>query len=151
MKTPSNLTQEATIQLPKEVEELLSRTIFDIDDNVDTDYLNKYLFYMPEVIRLFGLAIAEIKREVSMLEIQLDGIKNTKLMGIASEINSFQFKNEQMRTAFVESDPTFRKTKEKIVEKVFEIDNLTEEVRKYKNLLLALDNISKLKISERRY
>lgn len=106
---------------------------------------------MPEVIRLFGLAIAEIKREVSMLEIQLDGIKNTKLMGIASEINSFQFKNEQMRTAFVESDPTFRKTKEKIVEKVFEIDNLTEEVRKYKNLLLALDNISKLKISERRY
>lgn len=106
---------------------------------------------MPEVIRLFGLAIAEIKREISMLEIQLDGIKNTKLMGIVSEINSFQFKNEQMRTAFVESDLNFRKTKEKIVEKQYQIDNLTEEVRKYKNLLLALDNISKLKISERRY
>lgn len=151
MKTTSSLAQEATIQLPKEVEELLNRTIFDIDNNVDVDYLNKYLFYMPEVIRLFGLAIAEIKREISMLEIQLDGIKNTKLMGIVSEINSFQFKNEQMRTAFVESDLNFRKTKEKIVEKQYQIDNLTEEVRKYKNLLLALDNISKLKISERRY
>lgn len=142
---------KAQIDLPVEVRDLLDKTIFDLDEQVDPDYLNKYLFYMPEVIRLFGLAIAEVKREVREAEIELAGIRNDRLMELAVDTFAHQFKNEQMRTAYVESDLNFRKKEKEIVLKEYQMNKLIEEVRKYKNLMMSLDNISKLRISERRY
>jgi meiotically up-regulated gene 157 (Mug157) protein len=106
---------------------------------------------MPEVIRIFGLASAEIRKEIRELELSVIRVTNEKLIGLMDNPYAHQFKNEQMRTAYVETDLNLQKIKKDIIDKQYELDQITEEIRKYRNLMQSLDNISKLKISERRY
>lgn len=155
-----------TIILPIEVKDLLGKSIFTVDGLVNDDYLNKYLFYMPEVIRIFGVGIAQLKAKQRSIELDLWKLENTELEKVKSRvllttldsIDAQKYRNEQLRTARVVSDSEYqaivsmieqKKRDLMIVEK--EIDELKEEVWKYKNLMQALDNISKLRISERRY
>jgi hypothetical protein len=155
---------DITIELPEELSSLLEKTIFDLDE-IMPDALNKYLFYMPEVMRIYGLAVAQLKHnkaeielEVNSLEGKLKRVEADLMNRIMNGIDAHKYRNEQMRNAAVFSDPSYLNVideisgkKKEIIEYDYEISVNQDLVYKYRNMLSALDNIAKLRISERKY
>jgi hypothetical protein len=157
--------KEIKVELPDEVKFLFASDIFELEQ-VDDQKLQKYLFYVPEVMRIFGMVVAENKRRKRQVELEIFRIENIDLKQVESEvileisraIDSQRYRNEQMRTAKIVADPRYVGVIERIIAKKgaladieTEIDQHQEYVWKWKNLLQSLDNISKLRVSERRY
>lgn len=143
--------REITIELPAHIEGLLEASIFDLEDSVDPTALNKYLFYMPEVTRVYGLAIVQLKEDKRKLERQLELRQSEVLIDIANAVDSQKYKNEQMRTAKVVADEKYQSIKTELAQVESAIEENQEHVWKYKNLMNALDNIARLRVSENRY
>lgn len=126
-------------------------SVFDIEDNVDPTLLAKYLFYMPEISRIFGVAIAQLKREKRTLERAKVRKESEIILDCTFGFESHKFKNEQARNAKVQADLGYQGLCKEVDDIEGQIDEMYESVWKYKNLLQSLDNISKLKISERKF
>ena len=153
------------IQIPIQVKELLNKPLFNLDGVIDDVLLNKYLFYMPETIQIIGLGIAELKREKRKKELnkwaiekKMEEVEAKILLEIMDEIDAQKYRNEQMRNARVRIDDRYKEVllKQKEVMGAIntidsDIDELMEEVYRYRNLNQNLNSISQLRISERRY
>jgi hypothetical protein len=140
-----------TLEFPAEIVSLLDQTVFDLENSVDPTMLNKYLFYMPEVIRVVDLAVAQLKSYKRDIELDLQRRESAILIDINNGIDSQRYKNEQMRTAKVMEDTEYIRLRKDLNEVEYEIDSNTTTVFKYRNLMQALDNISKLRISDKRF
>lgn len=153
------------IQIPIQVKELLNKPLFNLDGVIDDVLLNKYLFYMPETIQIIGLGIAELKREKREKELtkwaiekKMEEVEAKILLEIMDDIDAQKYRNEQMRNARVRIDDRYKEVllKQKEVMGAIntidsDIDELMEEVYRYRNLNQNLNSISQLRISERRY
>lgn len=154
------------INLPEKIEEVLELSMFDIDNLIQDATLNQFLFYIPDIIKLIGLEIAALKAAKRSFDqdiykeenINLKRLESDILIELAYGIDSQRYKNEQMRTAKVMQDQRYIDQLDKIqeIKKLkdeieYKIDRKNEYSWKYKNLNNNLDNLSKLRISERRY
>ena len=149
------------IQLPEEVKSLTEGSLFDNDGLINDDMLSKYLAYNPELTRIYGLAVADLRKtkrelelEIFKLEQEMERVK----AGILIKIDPAIYKNESMREARVILDEEYRKLQDKVlsIKKDMisldkEIDDLSELYRKHKSMQQSLDAMTKLRLSERRY
>lgn len=149
------------INLPEQTKGLLEGDIFDLEDNVDDTLLAKFLFYVPTVVKEFGTAIAELRRqrrdlekEVMLLESTLDHIEAEVLL----ELDPAEYKNESLRSAAVEVEPRVTEIKSEMIERKkgildleSDIDELTEKYWAFKSLRDSLESITKLRVSERTF
>lgn len=149
------------INLPEQTKALLEGDIFDLEDNVDDTLLAKFLFYVPTVIKEFGTAIAELRRqkrdlekEVMLLEATLEHVEAEILLDL--DVN--RYTNESLRKAGVLDHENVRKLKSEIIERKkdmldldSDIDELTEKYWSFKSLKDSLDSITKLRVSERSF
>jgi hypothetical protein len=154
--------KDIIVKLPKGVEDLLSKDPFTIDGLIDDQVLNRYLFYMPEVVKTYGLIIASLKQKKREAERNIWKIENIELAGVRSTIllraDTKEYRNEELRDALFMSKVEYTNVLNKYSDAVKErdeidgeIDTYQEEIWKFKNLMQSLDNISKLRVSERRY
>lgn len=148
------------IQLPAEVKELVEGSIFDLDDNVDDNRLSKFLFYAPELVKIYGLSIAELKRQKRNIEKsirrgedELDIITSRILL----DLDLSAYKNEALRNARMSTDPevqvkriAVRELKEKLMDIDSDIDEMYEYYWNFKSLRESLSDISKARTAERR-
>ena len=141
---------QINLEFPQEVQSLLEKTIFELDA-IDPDALNKYLFYMPEVIRIVGLVVAQLKNEHRELSRRLQIREAEILLETVNAIDGQKYKNEQLRTAKVMTDESYQGIRKEISETEYQIDKFSEEAWKWKNLNSNLDNISRLRVSERKF
>lgn len=149
------------IQLPEEVKSLTEGSLFDNDGLISDDILSKYLAYNPELIRIYGLAVADLKK--SKRELELDMMKLEREMdrvkaSIILKIDPSIYKNEAMREAKVIMDEEYRKLQDNMLELKKDmisldrdIDELSELYWKHKSMQESLDSMTKLRLSERRY
>lgn len=149
------------INLPEQTKGLLEGDIFDLEDNVDDTLLAKFLFYVPTVVKEFGSAIAELRRqrrdfekEILLLESTLDHVEAEILL----ELDPAEYKNESLRSAAVEVDHRVTEIKSEMIERKkkmldldSDIDELTEKYWAFKSLRDSLESITKLRVSERTF
>ena len=64
------------INLPSEIEQLVNGSVFDSDGMIQDDVLEKFLFYNPEIIRIYGLALADLKKERSKILSQINRLND---------------------------------------------------------------------------
>jgi hypothetical protein len=151
--------------MPLEIERLLSLNPFELEDKINQDLLEKYLYYMPEIVRIMGLHIAQLENSKRNLEYEIWQMTNENgtlsrkkgelLIQLANAIDSAKYKNEQMRDAYVVSKPEYQSLANELEAKKKELLNITyliscadEERWKYRNLNANLDNIAKLRIRQ---
>lgn len=150
-------------ELPDEIQKLINMNPFELEDTFDPTLLEKYLFYMPEIIRILGLHMANIKAIKRKIEFEIYLIENSNggrlaskrseiLVELSYSIDAARFKNEQMRDAYVQSMDSYKEIIEELnslraelteIESAIEIAD--KEVWKYINLNNNIDNISKLR------
>jgi len=149
------------IQLPKEVESLTEGSLFDNDGLISDDMLSKYLAYNPELIRIYGLAMADLKKtrgelelEAKKLEMRQERIRSSILLKLDPGI----YKNDSLREAKVILDEEYQKIQEEvlaintdIIEITGNIDELSEKYWKHKAMQQSLDAMTKLRLAERKY
>jgi hypothetical protein len=149
------------IKLPDKVQSLIDGTVFDLEDNIDDTLLAKFLFYVPTVIREYGLAIAELRRQRREVDKQVL-LKENEIKTIEAnvllELDPNEYKNEALRKAAVDSNGEVGAARADIVELKMsgldldsDIDELTEAYWSFKSLRDSLDNITKLRVSERSF
>lgn len=146
------------INLPEETKSLIDGSVFKLDDSIDDTLLAKFLFYVPSVVREYGLAIAELKRQKREEESDLLGLQSDldrKSAEILLELDTALYKNESMRSARIESDTEVIGIKELILIRKrhilgieSDIDELTEQYWSFKSLRDSLESITKLRIAE---
>lgn len=148
------------INLPEEVKELVEGSIFDIEEKTDNDKLSKFLFYAPDLIKIYGLAIAELKRQKRGLEKKV--LKAEYSLEIATseillDLDTSAYKNEALRSAKLATTPeigdarlSIRNMKDEILDIDSDIDELYETYWKWKNLRESLGDISKIRVAEMR-
>ena len=149
------------IQLPEEVQNLTEGSLFDNDGLISDNMLSKFLAYNPEIIRIYGLALASLKKtkremeiEVKKTEKRMERIRATIILKLDPGI----YKNDSMREAKVVLDEEYQSAQENIfkiqtelIELDCEIDELEEMYWKHKATGESLDSLTKLRLSERRY
>ena len=149
------------INLPEQTRALVEGDIFKLDESIDDTLLAKFLFYVPTVIREYGMAIAELRREkrsrekeVLLLQSKLEQKEAQVLLDLDTDI----YKNESLRSAAVVDNEGVREIKDKIIEQKREmldldsdIDELSEAYWGFKNLRDSLESITKLRVSERTF
>lgn len=149
------------IELPEETKFILEGDVFKLDSTIDDTMLAKFLFYVPSVVREFGMAIAELRRQKRNLEGGLIGLES-KLESASSDavlsLDMAVYKNEELRKAGVNEDVRVIRLKEEIVkikremlELESDIDDLTEQYWAFKTLRDSLESITKLRVSERTF
>ena len=149
------------INLPEQTKALLEGDIFAMDDQIDDTRLAKFLFYVPTVVKEFGVAIAELRRqkrdlekEVLLLESQLEQREASVLL----DLDVSRYTNESLRKAAVVEDEEVISLKGQVVQTKrdmldydSDIDELTEKYWGFKSLKDSLESITKLRVSERTF
>jgi len=149
------------IKLPEQTRAILDGTVFDLEDNIDDTLLAKFLFYVPTVVREYGLAIAELRRQERNIEkdilTQENALKNIEAE-ILLDLDPAEYKNEALRSAAVAVNVEVKAIKEVIVDlkrKALDVrsdvDELTEAYWSFKTLKDSLESITKLRVSERTF
>ena len=149
------------IKLPDKVKDLIEGSIFNIEDSVDDSQLARFLFYVPTVVKEYGLAIAELRRNKRSLEgkiMKLEGELEILEGSIVLDLDTSIYKNDTLRSARVASDEQVVDLKNKILalkrEKLdveSDVDELTEMYWSFKTLKDSLESITKLRVSERSF
>ena len=149
------------IKLPDKVKDLIEGSIFNIEDSVDDSQLARFLFYVPTVVKEYGLAIAELRRNKRSLEgkiMKLEGELEILEGSIVLDLDTSIYKNDTLRSARVASDEQVADLKNKILalkrEKLdveSDVDELTEMYWSFKTLKDSLESITKLRVSERSF
>jgi len=149
------------INLPEKTRALVEGDIFKLDDSIDDTLLAKFLFYVPTVVREYGLAIAELRRakreyekEILMLQSELERTEAEVLLGLDVEV----YKNESLRDAGVKDSSKVQELKSRIIEQKkgmldveSDTDELVEQYWGFKTLKDSLESITKLRVSERSF
>jgi hypothetical protein len=149
------------IKLPEQTKAIIDGTVFDLEDNIDDTLLAKFLFYVPTVVREYGLAIAELRRQERNIEkdilTQENALKNIEAE-ILLDLDPAEYKNEALRSAAVAVNVEVKAIKEVIVDlkrKALDVrsdvDELTEAYWSFKTLKDSLESITKLRVSERTF
>ena len=92
------------IQLPEEVQNLTEGSLFDNDGLISDNMLSKYLAYNPELIRIYGLAMADLKKKKREMEFDIYALEKDQEKVRARtilKIDPSVYKNESMREAKV--------------------------------------------------
>jgi predicted nucleic acid-binding Zn-ribbon protein len=149
------------IKLPEQTRAILDGTVFDLEDNIDDTLLAKFLFYVPTVVREYGLAIAELRRQKRTIEkdiLLLESKVERQEAEVLLELDSTEYKNESLRSAAVEVNPEVKELKDEIIKRKRDIldiesdvDELTEGYWSFKALKDSLESITKLRVSERTF
>lgn len=150
-----------SINLPENTKFILEGDIFKLDSEIDDSMLARFLFYVPTVVREFGMAIAELRRqkknlegEVLSKENELELLSSTVMLDLDTAV----YKNEELRKAGVNDNEQVRKLKSELVEdkrKILsleaDMDELTEQYWSFKTLRDSLESITKLRVSEKTF
>jgi len=153
--------QAINIVLPEEVRDLAEGNLFDKDGLISDDVLSKFLAYNPEIIRIYGLALASLKKTKREMEIaikktekEMERIRATIILKLDPGI----YKNDSMREAKVVLDENYQEAQkhileieEDLIELDAEIDELSEMYWKYKGVGNSLDAMTKIRLAERKY
>lgn len=149
------------INLPEETKALIEGDIFKLDDQIDDTLLAKFLFYVPSIVREYGMAIAELRRQRRVLEgtlLSLQGALETREAFVLLDQDIAVYKNEALRNAGVCEDEAVVEIKKEIIDikkKILEfesdIDELTEQYWSFKTLKDSLESITKLRVSEKTF
>lgn len=149
------------INLPEQTKALVEGDIFKLDESVDDTLLAKFLFYVPTVVREFGLAIAELRRKKRELESTLlstEGELEIESAHVILDLDTTIYKNEELRRAAVNENPRIVEIKDEIIALKKEmlglesdIDELSEQYWGFKTLRDSLESITKLRVSERTF
>lgn len=150
------------LKLPKRVEALLEADVFTQDELIDDTMLYRLEFFLPQIIEAVGLVVAELKSQKRLKEILLWKLEKVMLDERRAQVligaDPKMYPNSDMREARVRTDEAFMETNERIYTTKVEaselqskIDEWEEKGWRYRNLQNNLDNISKLRISERKY
>ena len=149
------------IKLPDKVKAIIDGTVFDLEDNIDDTLLAKFLFYVPTIVREYGLAIAELRRQKRDLEkevLTLDSALEIIEAQVLLALDPNEYKNESLRSAAVDDNSEVVKYKNRIVhvksamlDLESDIDELTEAYWSFKSLRDSLESITKLRVSERTF
>lgn len=149
------------IQLPEEVQNLTEGSLFDNDGLISDDMLSKYLAYNPELIRIYGLAVVDLKKKKREMELRVYSLEREQERVRAETILKIDpgvYKNESMREAKVLENKEYVKLgkeiitlKRDLIEIDYEIDQLSESYWKHKNMQQSLDAMTKLRLSEKKY
>lgn len=148
--------------LPKKIEQLIDADVFTQDDLIDDTMLYKMEMFVPAIAEAHDLVIAQLKGDKGRLAIELWSLENEELAQerarIMLGIDKKAYPNADLREArttnderIVEIMAKIRRKKEEINEIDTEINTWIAKVWRFKNLQNNLDNISKLRISERKY
>jgi len=148
------------IKLPEEVRALVEGSIFDLEDSINDDRLAKFLFYCPELVRTYGLAMAELrrlKRNKQKEIIRLQGALEVYTGELLLDLDTTIYRNEALREARINTDPGVEEKKGLIKALEFEIldidsdlDELNEYYWSYRSLRDSLSDISKGRTAEKR-
>ena len=149
------------IELPEDTRFILEGDIFKLDSEIDDSMLAKFLFYVPAVVREFGLAIAELRRQKRELEAKLlsvEGELEIESAHVVLDLDVTLYKNEELRKAGVNEHTRVIQIKDEIVtikkdilRLESDIDELTEQYWSFKSLRDSLESITKLRCSERTF
>ena len=149
------------IQLPEEVKTLTEGSLFDNDGLISDNMLSKYLAYNPEIIRIYGLAMADLKKKKRELELTIrrfQGRLDRARASIILKIDPSVYKNESMREAKVLMDEEYQSIQKEmfhlegdLIALDSDIDELSEMYWKHKGMQASLDAMTKLRLGERRY
>lgn len=149
------------ITLPQEVKDLTEKSLFDNDGLLRDDMLSKYLAYTPEVVRIFGLAIIDLKKTRRQLELKVKNAEREQARvkaRIILKLDPGVYKNEELRSAkvlldeeYIEVGSVIVELEEQVVDCSGDIDELSEDYWKHKNMQKSLDSLTKLRLSERHY
>jgi hypothetical protein len=149
------------IQLPEEVKNLTEGGLFDSDGLVQDDMLSKFLAYNPELVRIYGLAVADLKKkkaEMGLEVFKLEKEQERLKASIILKLDPGVYKNESLRGAKVLLDEDYGKLEDSIleikkdlIELNYEIDKLSESYWKHKSMQSSLDSMTKLRLAERKY
>ncbi len=149
------------IQLPEEVQNLTEGSLFDNDGLISDNMLSKYLAYNPEIIRIYGLAMADLKKKKREMELtirRLESRLDRARANIILKIDPSVYKNESMREAKVLMDEEYQSIQKEIfhlqedlIELDSDIDELSETYWKHKGMQSSLDAMTKLRLAERKY
>ena len=139
------------IELPSHLKELLDLDLFELEDSVDPHLLSKYLYYTPEITRVYGLIVADLKSKVREAERRLKLEEASILLEINDSFDSHKYKNEQLRTAKVTSSKPYQEVLTELNILQSDIDTYQEYIWKFRNLQNALEMIAKLRIAEQKY
>jgi hypothetical protein len=147
------------IELPLEVKELIEESVFDKDGLIKDDKLTKYLFYLPEVIRIYGTAIADLERQKKDMELDIVDLEEKRDANWAStllKLDVVTYKNEDMRNAKRVLDSDYRKSgidilveKREIIRLDHDIEIARQTYYKFKNMQTSLSDLTKLRVSEK--
>lgn len=150
------------LKLPSRVEALLEADVFTQDELIDDTMLYKLEFFLPQIIEAIGLVVSELKSQKRLKEILLWKLEKVILeeirANILTRVDPKQFPNADMRESRIRTDPEFVEVYERIHEAKVEASDIQSQIDlweekgwRYRNLQNNLDNISKLRISERKY
>lgn len=149
------------IQLPEEVQNLTEGSLFDNDGLISDNMLSKYLAYNPELIRIYGLAMADLKKKKREMEFDIYALEKDQEKARARTILKIDpnvYKNESMREAkvlegeeYVDIEKKIMTLKKDLIELDYEIDQLSESYWKHKGMQQSLDAMTKLRLAERKY
>ena len=149
------------IQLPEEVQNLTEGSLFDNDGLISDNMLSKYLAYNPELIRIYGLAVADLRKKKREMEFEIYALEKDQEKVRARTILKIDpgvYKNESMREAkvleseeYIDIEKKIMALKKDLIELDYEIDQLAESYWKHKNMQQNLDAMTKLLLSEKKY
>jgi hypothetical protein len=149
------------IQLPEEVQNLTEGSLFDNDGLISDNMLSKYLAYNPELIRIYGLAMADLKKKKREMEFDIYALEKDQEKVRARtilKIDPSVYKNESMREAkvlegeeYIDIEKKIMTLKKDLIELDYEIDQLSESYWKHKGMQQSLDAMTKLRLAERKY
>ena len=149
------------IQLPEEVQNLTEGSLFDNDGLISDNMLSKYLAYNPELIRIYGLAMADLKKKKREMEFDIYALEKDQEKVRARTILKIDpgvYKNESMREAkvlegeeYIDIEKKIMTLKKDLIELDYEIDQLSESYWKHKGMQQSLDAMTKLRLAERKY
>ena len=149
------------IELPSEVQKLVEGSVFDTDGLIEDNALAKYLFYLPELIRIYGTALADLEAKKRLLEIEIDKdtfLRNKRWSSTLIKLDSITYKNEDMRSAKMFTNSEYSSDTENIFNKQTELVELTNELEKlkqvyykFKNMQTSLTDLTKLRVAERQF
>lgn len=147
------------IELPEEVKQIVEGSIFDMDE-IDDDKLAKFLFYAPELVKVYGLAMADLKRQKREIEKKI-WHKENELQMLVSEVlldlDQSAYRNEALRSARMDAEPgviklrlEVRELEESILDIESDIDELSEYYWSFRSLRESLSDISKGRVADKR-
>lgn len=149
------------IQLPEEVQNLTEGSLFDNDGLISDNMLSKYLAYNPELIRIYGLAVADLRKKKREMEFEIYALEKDQEKVRARTILKIDpgvYKNESMREAkvleseeYIDIEKKIMTLKKDLIELDYEIDQLSESYWKHKGMQQSLDAMAKLRLAERKY